>query len=90
MLVGESNPSTTSSTASVSSCNIGPSSGPHTIMVGLVDMKKSTTAMLATAAAAADTIIESIILMLISKSNFVPDTVKQPALYVRPSYGMQR
>jgi hypothetical protein len=56
----------------------------------LVDMKKSTTAMLATAAAAADTIIESIILMLISKSNFVPDTVKQPALYVRPSYGMQR
>ncbi len=71
MLVGESSPCATSSTASVSSCKIGPPpSGPHPIMVELVDPKNSTTAMLATTTEAA-TITDSANLVLIFKSIFV-------------------
>jgi len=83
MLVGEFNPSATSSTDRLSSCNTGPLFGPKMVVIGLGDIRITGIAMLVRAAV--DIIICLPNLFFIFKGIAVPVIIEQPGYNQAPS-----
>jgi hypothetical protein len=83
MLVGKFNPSATTSTDSLSSCNIGPLFGPKILVIGLVDIRITATAM--PVRAAVDIITGLPNLFFIFKGIAVPLIIEEPGYNQSPA-----
>jgi hypothetical protein len=75
MLVGELNPSATTSADSLSSCNTGPIFGPKIVVIGLVDIR--ITAIAIPAAAMVDIVTDRRNLFFIFNDSAVPVIIEQ-------------
>jgi hypothetical protein len=83
MLVGKFNSSATSSNDSLPSCNTGPLFGAKIVIIGLVDIRITATAMPVTAAV--DIIIGLPNLFFIFKGIAVPVIIEEPGYNQSPA-----